>query len=134
MSLADIRAGLATALEEAGLGLRIFAYEPFSVPWPAAIIGWPNRYVPHDTMGATEAMVIPVRIEVSVKSDRAATDVLNEYLELSGSTSVVTAIEADPTLGGACDSVWVSEWTAFVSTVIEDGFVVSATALVEVLA
>lgn len=134
MSLADIRAGLATALEDAGLGLRVFAYEPFQVPWPAAVIGWPQRYVPHDTFGETEAMVIPVRIEVAVKSDRAATDALNDFLELSGSSSVVAAIEADPTLGGACSSAWVSEWTSFVSSVVEDGFVVSATALVEVLA
>jgi len=46
----------------------------------------------------------PVHVVVGRVSDRAARDALVPYMAGAGAASVVAAIDADPTLGGAADT------------------------------
>jgi methylmalonyl-CoA mutase N-terminal domain/subunit len=48
-----------------------------------------------------------VRVLVGRGDDRSAAQRLYAYLDPTGASSIKAAIEADPTLGGTCDEVWV---------------------------
>lgn len=87
--------------------LRVYAYPADSVAPPAAVVGLP--VTPFDfTMGGAEEWQVPVWVMVGKVSDRASRSALCAYVTPTGATSVKAAIEADPTLGGACDSVHVT--------------------------
>ena len=88
-------------------GLRTYAYPPDQVSPPAAVVGLPES--PFDiSMGGANEWAIPVFVIVGKVTDRTTRAALCSYVTPTGATSVKAAIEADPTLGGACDSVAVT--------------------------
>jgi hypothetical protein len=108
-SLTSIRDGLKTALQSV-TGLRAFDTIPDAIAPPAAIVGGPERIQWDLTFRrASDRYTIPVRIYVGRASERTAQDKLDGYLAGEGSGSIKEAIEADPTLGGAVETVRVTE-------------------------
>ena len=99
-------------------GLRTFAFPPDSVSPPAAVVGFPETVAYDATMARGEdRIVFPVYVLVGKVSDRTAAPRLCAYLDGSGATSVKTAIESDKTLGGAADSIRVTDADTSVMTV-----------------
>jgi hypothetical protein len=97
---------LGTALETID-GLRVFPYNADRVTPPAAIVQWPDEIEYSATMRrGMDRMTLPVMVVVGRADARATRDVLAAYLDGSGASSIVAALE-----GGtytACDSVKVA--------------------------
>lgn len=88
-------------------GLRVYAYPPDAVAPPAAVVGLPE--MPFDlTFGGANEWDVPVYVIVGKVSDRTSRTALCTYVTPTGASSAKAAIEADITLGGACDSVAVT--------------------------
>lgn len=135
-TLAQIRSGLSTAADNVA-GLRCYSYMPLKPELPAFIAGWPRNFDPLQIEGTATDYEIPCYIIVPLRSDRVADSVLMDFLAPSGAGSVLAAIAAAPTLGGACDACTVTDGGATVSAqVLNDGVteVLTCTILVEVLA
>jgi hypothetical protein len=105
-SLNDVLDALAAALEPIE-GLRVYNHPADQVAPPAAIVGLPETPFGID-MGGTNSWEVPVWVVVGRVSDRVSRTLLANYVTPEGDTSVKAAIESDPTLGGACDSVAVT--------------------------
>lgn len=103
MNIANIRAGLKTRLATIS-GLRCYETVPDQFSPPAAIVGMPTAIQFDFVFGrAADRLTYPVRLLVAKATDRSAQERLEQYLDGSGSLSVKTAIEADPSLGGAAN-------------------------------
>ena len=108
MNPTAVRQGLTTALD-AIVGLRCFDYVPDSLAPPAAVVE-PLEI----TYGIAMANGLDyyrgfILIIVGRMSDRSSQDRLDNYLAPSGPSSVVTALETDRTLDGACSTLQVTE-------------------------
>lgn len=106
VSFTAIREGLAANLENIE-GLRVFPYVPDSVSPPAAFVApVPVQFLTFDTTftRGSDDMTFIVTLIVSRAWDRTGQNNLDKYLAGSGENSVKTAIESDPTLGGAAMS------------------------------
>lgn len=106
MNVVDIRRGLAAALDTLA-GLRVFDYVPDNAPAPAAIVepleityGAAMQNGLHNLRGF-------VTIMVGRMSERSSQDRIDAYVNPTGTSSVVAAIEADVTLGGTCKALTV---------------------------
>lgn len=90
-------------------GLRVYTYPADSIEPPAAVIAFPETPLAADFGGGME-VEFPVWVAVSKASARTARVALCDYVP-----TVKAAIEADKTLGGACNSVAVTtaEFTVF---------------------
>jgi len=113
-------AGIATIRDELRLaldaidGLRVQDVVVDSIAPPVAVIGFPDRIEFDVTMRrGADRLLIPVRLYVGRASDRAAQDKLDAYLAPSGVFSIKAAIEDDPTLGGACQTLRVTEASGY---------------------
>lgn len=73
--------------------LRCYDYAPSNLNLPCAIVGFPTRYLPNDTLSDTASFTIPVSVFVSYGTDRAAEDKLESYLASSGTDSIIAAID-----------------------------------------
>lgn len=99
-------------------GLRAYSYQPEQLNPPFA---YPEliQVVYHRTMGLgviqTEWLV---HVVVGRYTDRTAHEALNNYLSASGATSVRAALETDLTLGGATQTLVLSN-SADVTSVSE---------------
>jgi len=104
----DVRDGLVTALDTIA-GLNVAKWIGQSIRTPMAVVGWPQ--VDYDqAMGrGLDTWTVPVQIFVGLADNRSAVATLETYMDGAGATSVKAAIEADPTLGGACDDVRVTQ-------------------------
>lgn len=102
-----IKAQLATVS-----GLTPYAIEPGTPHLPAA---WtlPVRIVYHAGFGGEMTYTIGVTVGVLLGDLGQAQTALDEYLAPSGAKSIVQALEADPSLGGAVDSTRVVAMTAY---------------------
>jgi hypothetical protein len=108
-SLTSIREGLATAMGNI-VGLRCHASIQDQVAVPAAVVGPPELINWDMTFRrSSDRYTIPVRVYASRASERAGQDLLDGFLAGDGASSIKAAIEADPTLGGACDSCRVTQ-------------------------
>lgn len=106
MILNTVLDALAAAVDNI-TGLRTYAYPADQVSPPAAVIGLPE--VPYDaTFGGADEWEVPIFVVVGKVSDRASRTALCSYVTPTGATSIKAAVEADKTLGGACDSVAVT--------------------------
>lgn len=87
-------------------GLRVYDYAADAASPPAAIVALPD-VVEYDETGlrALDRVVIPVTVLVGRVSDRAARDQLAKFVSGTGTSSIKTAIEVDPPLGGAAQTV-----------------------------
>jgi hypothetical protein len=100
-------------------GLRVYDYAADNAAPPAAIVSLP-RTVEYDAVAGRGAdrLVIPVTVLVGRVSDRTARDQLGQYISGTGPSSIKTAIKGvDPTLGGAAQTVRVTEATVDVVTI-----------------
>ena len=112
-SIATIRDRLKLALDTIE-GLRVQDVVVDSIAPPVAVIGFPDR-IEFDAVMARGAdrLLIPIRLYVGRASDRAAQDKLDGYLAPSGYLSIKAAIEDDPTLDGACQTLRVTEASGY---------------------
>jgi hypothetical protein len=106
MNPTAVRAGLATALDTIA-GLRVFDHVPDSLAPPAAVIEPVEVVFDEAMVRGLDLYRAFVLVIVGRMSERSASDRLDAYLAGSGGSSVKAAIEADKTLGGACDTLQV---------------------------
>lgn len=100
-------------------GLRVYDYAADAANPPAAIVSLPET-VEYDVVAGRGAdrVVIPVTVLVGKVSDRAARDNLSQYVAGTGAQSIKSAVEGtDPTLGGVCHSVRVTDARVDVVTI-----------------
>lgn len=110
--MADVRAAIADALRAVLLAETQIATAPDQLNPPCLLIGMPTvRY--HQAMArGLDAMEIPIFGILPRIHDQAAVDQADEWISGTGSRSVLTILEADPTLGGACQTLVVREAVA----------------------
>lgn len=154
-----IRRGIATALTAIS-GLRTFAYIPDSVPTPAAIVGRPEVDFDRTMRRGADTIRLQVLVLVGRATDRRAQAALDAYFETGigsirltdedgvyltteegtpivlevAAASVKSAIEADPTLGGVCDSARVVRATGYGAYTVAGADLLGAEWTVEVIA
>lgn len=85
-ALSATRTAIRDALDTAEV--RAFDYSPPNLPTPCAIVGFPTRYNPNDTMSDTNSYTIPVSLYVGYGSNGAAEDALEDLIP-----TVIDAIE-----------------------------------------
>ena len=108
-NLSNIRTGLANALGNVS-GITVKAFVPDSIEPPTAIVGTMDRIEYDSTMArGSDTYVIRVFLYVSRVDAQDSQETLDSFVAPSGATSVKAKVEADRTLGGACDSVRVVE-------------------------
>jgi hypothetical protein len=108
MTPTGVRTGLATAIDSIA-GLRCFDYVPDAVSPPAAVIEpiEVNYGVAmQDGLDQYQAYILVI---VGRMSERSAQDRLDAYVTSSGASSIKAKVEADPTLGGACSTLQVTD-------------------------
>jgi len=91
-SISDTRAAIKDAL--VSINVRAYDYSPNTLSNPCAIVGFPTRYLPSDTLSDTATFTIPVTMYVGYAANRAAEDNLESYLNTSGDASIIAAVEA----------------------------------------
>ena len=107
MNPTSVRQGLTTALDTI-TGLRCFDYVPDSLAPPAAVVEpLEITYGMSMTTSGIDYYKGFILVIVGRMSDRSSQDRLDAYLASTGASSVVAAIEADTTLGGACSTLQV---------------------------
>ncbi len=133
MNLSGVRTGLKNVLD-AVAGLNVYDYQLDAPNLPAAIVRMPATIDPRAVFGGDNwTYQIPVMLLISMIGDRSADQQLEDFLQQSGTGSVVAALSADPTLGGVCMSADVVEVTNFGYLTVRDGQeVMSCDLLVEV--
>lgn len=109
MTPSAVRQGLATALDTI-TGLRSFDYVPDGISPPAAVVE-PIEVTYHEANVSTGLNYYRAYVLVIVgrMSDRSSQDRIDAYLDNTGASSIRAAIEADRTLGGACQTLQVVE-------------------------
>lgn len=118
-TMAEIRAGLVTNLSAVS-GVQWSPYL-LSSPTPPAGHVIPSEIAYDRTMHrGMDEVRMTVQAFVALGLDRAAQMALDELLAPSGSRSVKTALEADRTLGGKVQDVWVSGMTGYTLVTIPD--------------
>lgn len=110
--MSEIRAAMAEALTDALLADVQVATAPDQLTPPSLLIGMPTiRY--HQAMArGLDSMEIPIFGVLPRVHDQAAVDQADEWISGTGHRSVLTILEADPTLGGACQTLVVREAVA----------------------
>lgn len=106
MDISTVRQGLAANAATIA-GLTCYGYVPDSISEPAFYVG----EVDIDFTGAMargmDTLTVTCRVLVGRADDQASQALLDGYLSGSGASSLKAALEADPTLGGACDDLMV---------------------------
>lgn len=111
MDLTAVFEGLAAAADQID-GLRCHAFTPDSIVPPTFFVV--DAEIQFDltfSRGMDDINPITCRLLVSRASDRAGHKALQSYMAGAGPMSVKAALEDDPTLGGACDSLHVMRVT-----------------------
>jgi hypothetical protein len=76
-------------------GLRVFAYTEQDVSPPAAVVFWPETVDYDRTAGrGADQVTLPIGIMVGEVSARSARDLLAQFVDGSGPTSVKEALES----------------------------------------
>ena len=102
-TLANVLIGLREALQNIAK-LRVYDFPSSKIEPPAAVLSLPET--PYDVTlgGRSDEWNMPLWILVSKGDDRSAYKEMTPYLEAEGERSIRAMIEADRTLGGACDT------------------------------
>lgn len=101
MDVKKVRVAIAKALETIP-GIQVSAYVLSNPTVPALqVVPGPSERLSF-RRGATERD-FKVQAIVGLTSDVGSQLVLDQFLDLEGSRSVVAALTADPTFGGVCD-------------------------------
>jgi len=104
----DVRDGLVTALDTIA-GLNVAKWIGQSIRTPMAVVGWPQVTYDEAMGRGLDTWTVPIQVFVGLADNRTAVDTLEAYMDGAGATSIKAAVETDPTLGGACDDVRVSQ-------------------------
>lgn len=110
LDIAAIRDGVATRLATVS-GLRVHDTIPDDITPPAAVVQVASVKYQEAFAGGLAEVRLRVTLVASKSSDRSGQNKLDAYLS-SGtgqSSSIVDAIEADPTLDGSVDSAAISD-------------------------
>jgi len=110
-TIAQLRAGLVTRLQTIS-GLQVYGAEPGQITPPAAVVVTPSIDYHRSFNSSTALKAYQFRVMVMVAQgliDEAAHS-LDTYADPGSATSVRTAIEADPTLGGVAESLIVESF------------------------
>jgi hypothetical protein len=113
--LSEIRAALAANLATLAdaEGLQINAYM-LSNPTPPNIDIFPDKVTYDITMQrGGDSNMLTVRACVGLASDVGAQQKLDRLIASTGASSIKAAIESDPTLGGNCDDLRVTECSGY---------------------
>lgn len=106
-----VRSGLKTRLATIS-GLKTYDYIPDSVNVPGAVVGQLDLDFDAALNRGLDRASCTILLIVGRMSESAGQTKLDGYLASSGSTSVKAAIEADVTLGGAVQTLRVTNATA----------------------
>jgi hypothetical protein len=108
MGVQAVADALGAALERVEGIERVYVWRPDQIAVPCIVVEFPQRAPLPQTFGRTGgARRWPLLVSViagRVDSVQGQRD-LAAFLDAGGDASLVGAIEADPTLGGACDAV-----------------------------
>lgn len=133
--LTQIRQGLADALS-ASLG-EAFQISPWllSNPTPPSVQIAPLEIAYHQAMGNGHATwTFRVRVLLPLSTDIGAQQTMDELLGVTGTSLIKEALEAEPTLGGACDDLIVRGADNYQTYVSDNGEMLGADWAVEVWA
>lgn len=110
-TIADIRTGLVGALSTVP-GLATYSAEPGSVTPPAAIVVTPTieYHRSFNSDGALRQYEFRIYVLVAQGLLDEAAHTLDTFADPTSSTSIRSAIEADTTLGGVCESLIVTSF------------------------
>jgi hypothetical protein len=110
MSITAVMDGLEVRLKTIA-GLRVSDVKPGQINPPQAVIGVPDIPEFYAAMKRGTTLINPtITVLTSATVDRIGQRALAGYADPSGDLSIVAAIMADPTLGGACDDCIVSSF------------------------
>lgn len=107
-TLGQVRDGLQTRLATIS-GLRTHATWPDTVNPPAALVR-PLGSTFDQRYGNGTVIHFEIVLVLQLGTLRTAQDALDAYLDPSGASSIVAAIEGDRTLGGYADTLAVLGW------------------------
>jgi hypothetical protein len=107
-TIALMRAGLATRLDTIE-PLRVYPRRPDSINPPAASIKR-VRGSERTTFATRGSVWFDITVTVALRDLERAQDELEEYCDLAGSQSIIAALEADETLGGAAECLLIGQW------------------------
>tara|TARA_R110000824_G_scaffold189899_2_gene371320 strand:+ start:949 stop:1368 length:420 start_codon:yes stop_codon:yes gene_type:complete len=132
-----IRTGLAARLETIDIFLTVHATVPGRIAAPAAVVV-PGRPVAqyHQSMSGAAGSLTLFRFQVTCAVQSMTEQYSQDRLDdlISGAKAVSTAIEADPTLGGAAITSEVTQTVDYGVISFADTEYVGASMLVEVYA
>jgi hypothetical protein len=111
MNIADIRTGLETTIGTIA-GLRVYGTVPDAPSVPCAVV-YPDQIQYGRTLDGTANIRMVVQVMVAAVNSQGGQDSLDGYLADSGSTSIFTTIENNPTLGGVCQNAHVTEMRSY---------------------
>lgn len=134
MSLfADIRAGLAANLATIP-GLRTHSFMPDQINPPVAVAGPVSVTYDAAFNRGHDDLVWEVMVFVGRADERAAQDAMDTYCDATGAYSVKTAIESDPTLGGAVINARVTDMSAYETLAVGEVQYLAATFRISIIA
>ena len=109
MNVHTVRSNLAGTVATID-GLRSVAYVPPKIVPPMAVVSvGAGRY--DDTFAGSMTAEFGVLVLVARADDRSAQARLDDYISPTGTYSVKTAVDADPTLGGSVGTASVIGWS-----------------------
>ena len=125
VTVGALRAGLATNLATI-TGLRASAIQPDNPTPPQAIIFPTSITFDRTFKRGLDEYQFTVTLIAGRQDARNGQAVMDGYCEPTGTESIKTAIESDKTLGGACQTLHVTELSAYGSTSIGDTIYLTA--------
>lgn len=108
MNLSAVRSAIANAASSVTPTLNAYAYVPDAASVPGFYVG--GLEIDYDLTNGrgSDNITFSCLVFVSATSDQSGQAQLNDYLNGSGSSSLKTALESDPTLAGASYTVEVA--------------------------
>ena len=125
VTVGALRAGLATNLATI-TGLRANAIQPDNPTPPQAIIFPTSITFDRTFKRGLDEYAFTITLIAGRQDARNGQAVMDGYCAPTGTGSIKTAIESDKTLGGACQTLHVTELSAYGSTSIGDTIYLTA--------
>jgi hypothetical protein len=125
VTVGALRAGLATNLATI-TGLRANAIQPDSPTPPQAIIFPTSITFDRTFKRGLDEYAFTITVIAGRQDARNGQAIMDGFCAPTGAGSIKTAIESDKTLGGACQTLRVTELSAYGSTSIGDTIYLTA--------
>lgn len=106
-SVSVLMDGLGDALSTI-TGLRVTDYVSGQVNPPAAAVGLPSVSFDSTMARGSDQYTFQIRVFVASAYNKTATLNLSKFMSGTGTSSIKAKLEADPTLGGVCDTLRVT--------------------------